>query len=39
MAKNARAFAASKAWMREPVRAGLERAEAAMVKWRAAGAG
>jgi enoyl-CoA hydratase/carnithine racemase len=37
MAKHARAFAASKAWMREPVRAGLERAEAAMVKWRSEG--
>jgi enoyl-CoA hydratase/carnithine racemase len=34
MAKNARAFAASKAWMRKPVCEGLERAEAAMVKWR-----
>lgn len=37
MAKHARAFAASKAWMRAPVREGLERAEAAMVAWRAAG--
>lgn len=37
MAKNARAFAASKTWMRKPVHAGLERAEAAMVAWRAAG--
>lgn len=37
MAKNARAFAAGKAWMRGPVRAGLERAEAAMIKWRSEG--
>lgn len=37
MAKNARAFAASKAWMRGPVREGLEHAEAAMVKWRSEG--
>lgn len=37
IAKNARAFAASKAWMRNPVRAELERAESAMVAWRAAG--
>lgn len=37
IAKNARAFAASKAWMRHPVRAELERAESAMVAWRAAG--
>lgn len=37
MAKHARAFAASKAWLRAPVREGLERAEAAMVAWRAAG--
>ena len=37
MAKNANAFAASKEWMRKPVRAELERAEAAMVAWRAAG--
>ena len=38
MAKNARAFAASKAWLRKPMRAELERAEAAMVAWRAEGA-
>ncbi len=37
MAKAPRAFAASKAWMREPVRAALEKAEQAMVAWRAAG--
>lgn len=36
IAKNPRAFAANKAWMRQPVRAELERAEAAMVAWRAA---
>lgn len=35
MAKNARAFAASKAWMRVPMRAALEKAEHAMVTWRA----
>ncbi len=37
MAKNPRAFAASKAWMRTPMRAALELAERAMVDWRAAG--
>ena len=37
MAKNARAFAASKAWVRVPIRAALEQAESAMVAWRAAG--
>ena len=37
MAKNPRAFAASKAWMRKPMRAALEQAERAMVSWRAAG--
>jgi enoyl-CoA hydratase/carnithine racemase len=37
MAKAPRAFAASKAWMRVPVRAALERAEHAMVTWRAEG--
>jgi len=37
IAKNPRAFAASKAWLRKPVRRELERAEAAMVAWRAAG--
>lgn len=37
MAKNPRAFAASKAWMRKPMRAALEEAERAMVTYRAAG--
>ena len=37
MAKPARAFAASKAWLRKPMRAALEEAELAMVTWRAAG--
>jgi enoyl-CoA hydratase/carnithine racemase len=37
MAKNPRAFAAGKAWMRKPVRAALEDAERAMVQHRAAG--
>jgi enoyl-CoA hydratase/carnithine racemase len=37
LAKNARAFVASKAWLRKLMRAELERAEAAMVAWRAAG--
>jgi enoyl-CoA hydratase/carnithine racemase len=37
MAKAPRAFAASKAWMRQPVRDALEKAEHAMVEWRAAG--
>ena len=37
MAKQVRAFAASKAWMRVPMRAALEQAESAMVAWRAAG--
>ena len=37
MAKNPRAFAASKAWMRKPMRAALEQAERAMVAYRAAG--
>ncbi len=37
MAKPARAFAANKAWMRQPQREALERAERAMVAWRAAG--
>ena len=37
MAKKPRAFAASKAWMRKPVRAALESAEQAMVTYRAAG--
>ena len=37
MAKNPRAFAASKAWMRKPMRAALEQAERDMVTWRAAG--
>jgi crotonobetainyl-CoA hydratase len=36
IAKHARAFAASKAWLRKPMRAELERAETAMVAWRAA---
>jgi enoyl-CoA hydratase/carnithine racemase len=36
MSKNARAFAASKAWMRHPMREALEKAEQAMVTWRAA---
>lgn len=35
MAKNPRAFAASKAWMRQPMRAALESAEQAMVAYRA----
>lgn len=39
MAKNPRAFAASKAWMRKPMRAALEQAERDMVTWRAAGGG
>jgi enoyl-CoA hydratase/carnithine racemase len=37
MAKAPRAFAANKAWMRAPVRVALEKAEQAMVAWRAAG--
>ena len=37
MAKNSRAFAASKAWLRKPMRAALEAAEQAMVAYRAAG--
>jgi enoyl-CoA hydratase/carnithine racemase len=37
MAKNARAFARSKRWMREPLRAALERAEHEMVVYRAQG--
>jgi enoyl-CoA hydratase/carnithine racemase len=37
IAKPARAFTASKAWLRKPLRAELERAEQAMVAWRAAG--
>ena len=37
MAKKPRAFAASKAWMRKPVRVALESAEQAMVTYRAAG--
>ncbi len=37
MAKSPRAFAASKVWMRQPMRAALEKAEHAMVEWRAAG--
>lgn len=37
IAKNPRAFAASKAWMRKPMRAALEEAERAMVTYRAAG--
>lgn len=37
MAKKARAFSASKAWVRNPMREALEKAEHAMVEWRAAG--
>ena len=37
MAKNARAFARSKRWMREPVRAALELAEREMVVYRSQG--
>ena len=37
MAKNPRAFAASKTWMRTPMRAALEKAERGMVTYRAAG--
>ena len=37
MAKKARAFSASKAWVRNPMRESLEKAEHAMVEWRAAG--
>ena len=37
MAKKARAFSASKAWVRNPMRESLEQAEHAMVEWRAAG--
>ncbi len=37
MAKAPRAFSASKAWVRKPMRAALEDAERAMVTWRAAG--
>ncbi len=37
MAKKARAFSASKAWVRKPMRESLEQAEHAMVEWRAAG--
>ncbi len=37
MAKSPRAFAASKAWMRKPMRAALEAAEQAMVAYRATG--
>ncbi len=37
MAKNPRAFAAGKAWIRKPMRAALEAAECAMVAYRAAG--
>lgn len=37
MAKSPRAFVASKVWMRQPMRAALEKAEHAMVEWRAAG--
>jgi enoyl-CoA hydratase/carnithine racemase len=37
MAKNPRAFAAGKAWMRKPMRAALEKAERDMVAYRAAG--
>ncbi len=37
MAKNARAFARSKRWMREPMRAALELAEHEMVVYRAQG--
>lgn len=36
MAKNPRAFAASKAWSRKPLRAALEHAERAMIQYRAA---
>lgn len=38
MAKAPRAFAASKSWLRKPMRAALVEAEQAMVSWRAAGA-
>lgn len=37
MAKKSRAFSASKAWVRNPMRESLEKAEHAMVEWRAAG--
>ena len=37
MAKNPRAIARSKAWVREPMRAELERAEQAMVEYRSHG--
>ena len=37
MAKKVRAFSASKAWVRNPMRESLEKAEHAMVEWRAAG--
>ncbi len=37
MAKPARAFSASKAWMRNPLREALQSAERGMVAWRAAG--
>ena len=37
MAKKPQAFAAGKAWMREPMRAALEQAERGMVSYRAAG--
>lgn len=37
MSKNPRAIARSKAWVREPMRAELERAERAMVEYRAHG--
>ena len=37
LAKNPRAFAASKAWMRKPMRNVLEQAEQSMVAYRAAG--
>jgi enoyl-CoA hydratase/carnithine racemase len=39
MAKNPRAFAASKAWSRKPMRAALEDAERAMAHYRSTGAG
>ena len=37
IAKKARVFSASKAWMRKPIREALLKAEHAMVEWRAAG--
>jgi enoyl-CoA hydratase/carnithine racemase len=39
MAKNPPAFAASKAWLRKPMRAALEEAERAMVSYRAVAGG